>query len=67
MHNGYAVWVSQGGKQAIKHFKDRKPDMVVIDFALPERLGMELCNAIREQSGVPIIILSEKADEDSGQ
>lgn len=60
---GYAVTTAETGKHALEAFAQRLPDVVVIDLLLPDMDGAELTRCIREQSNVPIIILSAIGDE----
>ena len=40
-----------------------KPDLVVLDVMLPEMDGFEVCRRVREQSDVPIIMLTAREEE----
>lgn len=51
------------GAQALEMLKNAQPDIVVTDIVMPKVDGYELCRSIREQSDLPIIILSAKGDE----
>ena len=39
------------------------PDLVILDLAMPEMSGLEVCRRVREFSSVPIIVLSAKGSE----
>ena len=39
-----------------------KPDLVLLDLMLPGQDGIEVCRAIRAESGVPIVMLTAKSD-----
>lgn len=41
----------------------RKPDLLVVDLGLPDRDGTELIRDVRNWSGVPILVLSARSDE----
>jgi two-component system response regulator MtrA len=43
-------------------FNSFKPDLVLLDLMLPGMNGMDVCRAIRAESGVPIIMLTAKTD-----
>jgi two-component system response regulator MtrA len=50
------------GSGAIEIFRATKPDLVLLDLMLPGRDGIEVCRAIRAESGVPIVMLTAKGD-----
>ena len=50
------------GTKALQAFRDTKPDIVLLDLMLPGMSGIEVCRAIRAESGVPIIMLTAKTD-----
>ncbi|SHH90962.1 response regulator transcription factor [Clostridium grantii] len=59
---GYTVFVAYDGKEALKQLKTRAIDFILLDLMLPEIDGMTLCKRIREDSNVPIIMLTAKDD-----
>ena len=62
--NGYefAVELVTRGDTAVAHFQTSQPDVVVLDLMLPGLDGMLVCRQIREQSKVPILILTARED-----
>ena len=50
------------GAQALAAFRDSKPDLVLLDLMLPGRDGIDVCRAIRGESGTPIVMLTAKSD-----
>ena len=50
------------GARAVQAFRDSRPDLVLLDLMLPGRDGIDVCRAIRAESGVPIVMLTAKAD-----
>ncbi|MGA9748750.1 MAG: MtrAB system response regulator MtrA [Nocardioides sp.] len=50
------------GDQALEQFRDYKPDVVLLDVMLPGKDGIDVCREIREESGVPIVMLTAKGD-----
>ncbi len=63
-HAGFEVAAGYDGRQALAAFHDRRPDLVILDWMLPELSGLEVCRALRQASGVPIIMLTARARED---
>src|ERR1700754_4049132 len=50
------------GALALMAFRDSKPDLVLLDLMLPGLSGIDVCRAIRAESGTPIIMLTAKSD-----
>ncbi len=50
------------GAGALAAFRDTSPDLVLLDLMLPGRDGVDVCRAIRAESGVPIVMLTAKTD-----
>jgi two-component system response regulator MtrA len=50
------------GSSAMAAFTEHRPDLVLLDLMLPGKDGIEVCAEIREESGVPIIMLTAKSD-----
>jgi len=50
------------GSRAMQAFRDTKPDVVLLDLMLPGMSGIDVCRAIRAESGTPIIMLTAKSD-----
>lgn len=62
--DGYDVTDCCAGSEALPLFKQRKPDLVVLDIMLPGKSGYDLCREIRAaKSRVPILMLSAKGQE----
>lgn len=50
------------GARAISAYRELKPDLILLDLMLPGMNGIDVCRAIRAESGVPIVMLTAKAD-----
>lgn len=61
--DGYEVDVAYDGSEALKMSKEKEYDIVLLDVMLPEMDGMEVCQAIREFSEMPIIMLTAKGTD----
>ncbi|MCR5624206.1 MAG: response regulator transcription factor [Lachnospiraceae bacterium] len=51
------------GKEALDKIKENNYDIILLDLMLPELNGFEVCQAVREFSDVPIIMLTAKGDD----
>src|SRR3990172_12935253 len=60
---GFAVSVAYDGRQALARVAEDRPDLVVLDIMLPELDGIEVCRQIREQSLIPILMLTARDRE----
>ena len=59
---GFEPTFCADGALAIDAFRRDKPDLVLLDLMLPGRDGIDICRAIREESGVPIVMLTARSD-----
>lgn len=59
---GWLVEQADTGEQAVKVFSQKIPDIVLIDVALPDMNGFDLCRTIRQNSDVPIMIVTARTD-----
>ena len=50
------------GSEALQAFRDSRPDIILLDLMLPGMDGIDVCRAIRLESGVPIVMLTAKND-----
>jgi two-component system response regulator MtrA len=50
------------GDSALAAFRAAKPDLVLLDLMLPGTDGLDVCRAIRAESGTPIVMLTARAD-----
>jgi two-component system KDP operon response regulator KdpE len=60
---GYDVFSAENGVDAVTLAEKYAPDLVVLDIMMPSRDGFAVCQAIREFSNVPIIVLSARGQE----
>lgn len=59
---GWLVEQADSGEQAVKVFSEKIPDIVLIDVALPDMNGFDLCRTLRQNSDVPIMIVTARTD-----
>ena len=62
--NGYQVLTAERCRQGLMVFTSHVPDLVVLDLGLPDMDGEEFIRAARQESTVPIIVLSARMEEE---
>jgi two-component system KDP operon response regulator KdpE len=60
----YEVLEARSGDAALLRFRESLPDLVLLDLNMPGMSGLETCRAIRENSEVPIIVLTVRHEEE---
>ncbi len=60
---GYETDEALDGESAMEKFEQNAYDLVLLDVMLPKLSGIEVCQRIREQSQVPIIMLTAKGED----
>ena len=61
---GYHVFSAYDGQIALQIARKHEPDLIVLDLMLPKVDGIEVCKTIREESQVPIIMLTARTTEE---
>ena len=61
--NGFQVVTAGTASAGLLSFCSHRPDLVVLDLGLPDMDGMRIIRTIREESPVPIIVLSARITE----
>jgi two-component system, OmpR family, response regulator MtrA len=61
-NEGFETVVCGSGDKALGMFREERPDIVLLDLMLPGMDGVDVCKAIRAESGVPIVMLTAKND-----
>jgi two-component system KDP operon response regulator KdpE len=61
--HGYRVRSAPNGATALDSCAAERPDVVLLDLALPELDGVEVCRRLRSWSRVPIVVLSARVHE----
>jgi len=59
---GFDTAVVAEGNRALPALRELRPDLVLLDLMLPGINGIDVCKAIRAESGVPIVMLTAKSD-----
>ena len=61
--DGMEVTCAYDGEEALRLAQENKFDMILLDIMLPKMDGFEVCQAIREFSNMPIVMLTAKGDD----
>lgn len=56
--NGFEVLESYSGKEGLQKIANWRPEIIILDFGLPDITGLEVLTRIREWSRVPVIFLT---------
>ena len=62
--DGHKVMTAHDGLEGLRLAREARPDLVVLDLMLPKLDGMEVCRALREESAVPIVMLTARVNEE---
>ena len=61
--NDYQTMIASGGIEAIDTFHRFQPDMILLDIMIPKIDGYAVCELIRKESKIPIIMITALSDE----
>jgi two-component system alkaline phosphatase synthesis response regulator PhoP len=62
--DGYRVLIADNGNDALRLARESHPDLIVLDLMLPEMNGLDVCRTLRQESDVPIIMLTALTTDD---
>lgn len=63
VNNGYDVITASDGIEALETARSEHPDLLVLDLMLPGMDGMEVCRILRNETSIPVIMLTARDDE----
>lgn len=63
-HAGYRVAGAGNARDAFCQIEKETPDLIILDWMLPDRSGKDVCTEIRLHSNIPVIMLTAKAEEE---
>ena len=64
--DGFEVGEAVDGEEAMMMIRERRPDLVLLDWMLPRLSGIEVCHRVRRQAdtqNLPIIMLTARGEE----
>lgn len=62
-NEGFEVLKAHDGEEAYQLFLDENPDVLILDIMMPKLDGLEVVKLVREESQVPILMLSAKTTD----
>lgn len=60
---GYTVYHAPDGLQALQIFQQHSPELLILDWMLPQMDGLEVLRQVRAQSPVPVLMLTARSQE----
>ncbi|WP_426449309.1 response regulator [Paenibacillus sp. S-38] len=64
---GYEITEAEDGQGALDHLQEKRFDLIILDYMMPERTGVEVCEWLRSHGNpnreTPVILLTAKALE----
>ena len=64
---GFKVSSSENGEEALSLIKEKKPDLILLDWMLPDLSGIQICQYLKHDKkvkAIPIIMLTAKGEEE---
>ena len=62
--NDYEVLTTSDGREGLRLAREENPDLILLDLMLPGMDGTKVCRTLREESSVPIIMLTARVEEE---
>ncbi|MBC7083212.1 MAG: response regulator transcription factor [Firmicutes bacterium] len=60
---GFAVITASDGEDGLRRARSEAPDLVILDLMLPGIDGIEVCQQLRRETNVPVLMLTAKTEE----
>lgn len=61
--DGYRVIEAVDGESALSTFRSQNPELILLDIGIGQPDGFEVCRLIRNESSVPVIMLTQRSGE----
>ena len=62
--DGHKVLCARDGIEGLRLARDARPDLVVLDLMLPKLNGIGVCRTLRQESTVPIVMVTARVEEE---
>lgn len=63
LREGFEVVTASDGEEGLAKFRKEQPDLILLDIMMPKMDGFQVCKTVRNESSVPIIMLTARAEE----
>jgi two-component system, OmpR family, response regulator VicR len=60
---GYDVITASDGEEALNRWREEAPDLIILDVMMPHKNGFQVCEEIRNEQDVPVILLTARGEE----
>jgi DNA-binding response OmpR family regulator len=61
--DGHKVIAGHDGQEALDLARKHRPDLAILDVMMPKQNGFEVCRRLRQESAMPVILLTAKGEE----
>ena len=61
--NGYEVFIARDGSEVLELLKEKIPDVILLDVMMPKLDGWSVLRKIRQESNLPVIMLTARGEE----
>ena len=58
--DGFEVYGAESAQEGFKILAEKKPDLLILDLNLPDMDGLKVCQRVRKESDIPIIMLTAR-------
>ncbi len=62
-NDGYTVRHAADGMAGLRRFRQKAPDLVILDWMLPKLSGLDVLRELRRETAVPILMLTARHEE----
>jgi DNA-binding response OmpR family regulator len=59
----FQVFCAENGEEGVEKFYEKNPDLILLDINMPKKNGWEVCKEVREQSNIPIVMMTARDSE----
>lgn len=60
---GFEILQAEDGQQALELWRRERPDLMIIDWMMPRRSGLDLLRQVRQEGNTPVIMLTARSEE----